>query len=152
MDPIYVVPIGVFIGIFVMFFIISLLSDLVIVAIAIGSAMIAYNIPSFYPEFQKLFSDIRILEQLGLSLPNEPDAQAIYLIGAVIVFAAALLCIPVLPFSATYRQMLGANKISRHDEEYIKRIVHEELERMKQESNQKGMPQAATQKTAPPIS
>jgi hypothetical protein len=135
MDSPIIIALAVFLGIFLMFFIISLLSDLLIVGIVLSSAVLAYFIPEIYQAsyFQGfLHNQLSFLQSFGISFPAELDAATYYLIGALIVFAGTLICIPVLPFSAVYRQMLGANKISGRDEHKVRAIVVEELELVRQ--------------------
>lgn len=132
MDSPFVVALLVFFGIFFMFLVISLLSDLVIVGIALGCAVVAYYIPSLYPEFYELLSaNLHGLQQFGITLPQQLDTQTHYLLAGLVVLIGTVACIPVLPFSATYRQMLGANKLSSQDDVHVKRLVAEELERLK---------------------
>ena len=121
----------VFAGIFLSFFFISLLSDLIIVGVALGTAAAAYFIPEWYPILFDMLKDTPIAMYLGLANPDQLDDATRYLVAAMLVFLATLVCIPVLPFSATYRQMLGANKIGRQDEAYIKSIIHTETEKKK---------------------
>jgi hypothetical protein len=122
---------AVFFGVFFVFFLISLLSDLWIVIVSLGAATLGYFIPTIYPEVQKLSIEIKVLESLGMTLPAQPTASSYYLLGIFLVCTGVLLCLPALPFSATYRQLLGANKISKQDEAYIQWVVKEEVERVK---------------------
>lgn len=132
MDSPFLIALIVFFGIFLMFVVISLLSDLVIVGIALACAVFAYYIPSVYPEIYEMLSAyLQGLQQFGIVLPAQLDSQTHYLLAALVVLGGTLVCIPVLPFSATYRQMLGANKLSSSDEIHVKRLVAEELERLK---------------------
>lgn len=127
MESPFVIAGLVFLGIFFMFFFISLLSDLVIVGVAVGSAVLAYNIPQFYPEFRDILNDLPFLHQVGLVLPHQADVQAYYMIAVLIILVGTLLCIPVLPFSATYRHMLGAQRISSRDEARIRDMIYAEV-------------------------
>ncbi|MDM8548073.1 hypothetical protein QUF61_16415 [Candidatus Venteria ishoeyi] len=116
----------VFAGIFLLFFFISLLSDLVIVGVALSTAIAAYFIPEWYPVLFEMLKDTQIPTYLGLAQPDKLDDASRYLVAVMLTVLATLVCIPVLPFSATYRQMLGANKIGRQDEAYIKTLIHME--------------------------
>jgi hypothetical protein len=132
MDSPFIIALLVFFGIFLMFVFISLLSDLVIVGVALACAVLAYYIPGFYPEiYEALSHSLQGLRQFGIVLPEQLDSSTHYLLAGLIVLGGTLICIPVLPFSATYRQMLGANKLSSGDEIHVKRLVAEELERLK---------------------
>ncbi len=154
MESPLVIAVLVFFGIFLMFLIISLLSDLVIVGIALSCAVLTYYLPDLYPEFYDLLSaNLKGLQQIGIVLPEQLDAQTHYLLAFLIVVAGTLACIPVLPFSATYRQMLGANKLSKHDETHVRRLFAEELERMKKKlAEEKARQKRASLKSAPELS
>jgi hypothetical protein len=135
MESPFVIAMLVFFGIFLMFFLISLLSDLFVIGIMISSAIFAYFIPEFYdsPNFQQFLTEnLRFMRMLGISFPEQLDAATHYLLGGMIMLAGTLACVPVLPFSAVYRQMLGANKISRSDELHVRTLVAEELELIRQ--------------------
>ena len=115
-----------------MFLAISLLSDIMIVAIALICAVLAYYLPNFYPEIYPLLAEnLKGLGRLGIVFPEHIDAQTHYLLAIILVLAGTIACIPVLAFSATYRQMLGANKISKQDEIFVRRLINEELEQMR---------------------
>jgi hypothetical protein len=127
MDSPWVFAVVVFFAIYLLFFIISLLADLYIVGVALIAAIFAYNIPKLYPTIQSTFSELKLLNNIGLQLPEQATTQAYYMVIAVVVVVSVFVCIPVLPFSATYRQMLGANRLSKHEEGCVKQLVHEEI-------------------------
>jgi len=127
MDSPWIFAIGAFLAVYLLFFIISLLADIYIVGIALVTAFFSYNVPRLYPELQSTLNDFGFLSKLGMSLSTTPTATDYYIIIGLAVLAAVFVCIPVLPFSATYRQMLGANRLSKHEEGCVKRLVHEEL-------------------------
>jgi len=127
MDNPFVIALLVFFGVFIMFFVISLLSDLLIVMLTLGSAFLAYFIPDWYPVFYEQVVNTPVANFLGLVEPAQLDAATTYVMGGLVVLTAALLSVPVLPFSATYRQILGANRIGRQDEAYILSLVQTEL-------------------------
>lgn len=156
MDSPWVLAIGVFFMIFLMFFFISLLADIVILGVALGCAVLAYNIPALYPDVTELLAGWDILRQLGVALPKEPTPAGYLTLGGMIVVLGTLACIPFLPFSGTYRQMLGANKIGRGDELYVKRLVGEEWERMRRKAleeqrKRKAAPEAKSAPEAKPV-
>jgi hypothetical protein len=128
MDTPLILAAVVFIGIFLMFFVISLLADLVVVGIALGSAVAAYFLPEWYPSFYEIMKDTLLLGYLGLTDPEQISTTGRYMMSVLIILGGTVLCIPALPFSATYRQMLGANKIGRQDEGYIKSLIKTELD------------------------
>lgn len=132
MDHPIVVAIIVFVCIYIAFLIIRLLADMFIVGIALACAVAAYSLEGFdlYPAFRDaLMVDIGLLAKLGVNLPEQPDPLAIYTIAAFIIMAGVIACLPFLPFSATYRKMLGVEKLSRKEEDKIKQWVQEELKR-----------------------
>lgn len=127
MDSPFIIAAIAFFGIFFMFFFISLLSDLVIILIALGSAFLAYNIPEYYGEFRDILNSVPSLQQVGLHLPQQPDVQAFYVLAILIIGIGTILCIPVLPFSATYRHMLGSYHLSKRDENRIRSMMYAEI-------------------------
>jgi hypothetical protein len=125
-----VVAILVFVSIYLVFLLIRLFADFFIVGIALGSATLAYHINSLYPEIIMILKESNLLNLLGMTLPEQPDDQAIYKIAGLIVVAAIMICIPILPFSATYRQLLGVeNPVYALKEAKIKGWIREEIER-----------------------
>jgi hypothetical protein len=135
MESPFLIALIVFFGIFILFFFISLLSDLFVIAIMISSATLAYFIPEFYdsPNFQQFLNEnLSFIRMLGMSFPEQLDTATHYVLAALIMLGGTLACVPVLPFSAVYRQMLGANKISRSDELHVRALVAEELELIRQ--------------------
>jgi len=128
MDTPLILALCVFFGIFLMFFFLSLLSDLLIIGIAVGCAAAAYFIPDWYPMLYEALQGSPLLTYLSLGAPETLSASNRYVLSALLTLLGALFCIPALPFSATYRQLLGANKIGRQDESYIKSLVRSELE------------------------
>lgn len=135
MESPIVVALFVFFGIILLFFVISLFSDLLIFAIILGSSILAYLVPEIYQaeNFQQvLHENLSFLDIFGVTFPAELDIGTHYLLAFLIMLGGTLLCVPVLPFSALFRQMLGANKISGRDEILVKRIIAEELELIRQ--------------------
>ncbi len=131
MDSPWALAIGVFLLIYILFFFISLLADMFIVGIALGCAVLAYHIPSLYPDIAQLAGEWSLLKQLGLALPAQATASAHMTLAVLLALVGTVACIPFLPFSATYRQMLGANKISKGDELYMRRLVEEEWDTLR---------------------
>ena len=101
------IGIAVFISIFLVFFLIRLFADFILVAIALGSAVLAYHIHQFYPEFLIVLQESGLLELLKITLPEQADNLAILIIAGLITATAIIISIPILPFSATYRFLLG---------------------------------------------
>lgn len=134
MDSPIVVAILVFFSIYAVFLLIRLFADFFLVGIALGSAVLAYNIKYFYPEFLMVLDEVKILNLLGITLPREhPDGGAIFVIASLIIIVAVLLSIPFLPFSATYRQLLGIeNPVFARKEEKVRAWIHEEIQRYNQ--------------------
>ena len=149
MDTPWILALIVFVGIFLMFVIISLLSDLLIIGTVLGCTAAAYFIPEWYPLFYEFIADTQIPVYLGLAAPvdNAPIEQAtIYTLTGLLIFFGTLVCIPALPFSATYRQILGANKIGKRDEAFVKALVKAEMDEFEQPKHK---PQQATRKPDP---
>ncbi len=128
MDTPVVIALIVFFGIFLMFFIVSLLSDLWIFLVSLGSAAAAYFMRDWYPMVFDVIKTSPVVQQLHLMPPDKLDSTTIFIIAGVLVVIATILCIPALPFSATYRQMLGANKLTRRDETFIRGLIKTELD------------------------
>lgn len=128
MDSPLVIALMVFVGIFVMFFIVSLLADLWIFVVSLGSAVAAYFMRDWYPMVFEVIKTSPIVQQLPLMPPDKLDSTTMFIVAGVLVVIATILCIPALPFSATYRQMLGANKLTRRDETFIRGLIKTELD------------------------
>ncbi len=132
------VAVLVFLSIYLMFFLISVFSDMYIVGIALTSAGLAYSIRGFeiYPylfEFLEYTGMVSLLNSLGLNLSAQADDWSVFLISTMIVISAVLLCIPFLPFSDTYRKILGVEKPVSTEEARIRRWILEEVERIRKE-------------------
>jgi len=128
MDTPVVIALIVFFGIFLMFFIVSLLSDLWIFLVSLGSAAAAYFMRDWYPMVFDVIKTSPVVQQLHLMPPDKLDSTTIFIVAGFLVVIATILCIPALPFSATYRQMLGANKLTRRDETFIRGLIKTELD------------------------
>jgi len=136
-----ILAIMVFFGIFLMFFFISLLSDLIIVTLTLGSAAAAYFIPEWYPIFYDTIKDTNLVNLLGLVSPDSLDLATKRVIAILLVLSATLIAIPVLPFSGTYRQILGANRIGRKDEAYISSVIAKQIKQQHKAKNSTTDPQ-----------
>ncbi len=137
MDAPWILALIAFFGIFLMFVIISLLADLLIIGAALGCAAAAYFMPSWYPLFFEFIQDTQLPVYLGLKAPLEGgglEQMTLYTMVGLLVFLGTLICIPALPFSATYRQVLGANKIGKRDEVFVRALVRSELDDFNQAS------------------
>lgn len=132
MDSPWVLALIAFFGIFLMFVIISLLADLLIIGTAVGCAAAAYFLPSWYPLFYDFVQNTQLPIYLGLTAPLESgglEQATLYAMMGLIILLGTLICIPALPFSGTYRFILGANsrKITKSDENYIRDLVRSEI-------------------------
>jgi hypothetical protein len=123
-----VVAILVFLSIYLIFLLIRLFADMFIVGIALASGVLAYQIKGHYPEFVSLLQDSPIVNLVGANLPAQSTSWSIFLIASIITLGAVLLCLPFLPFSATYRFMLGIEKPLFSEEAKIRGWIREELE------------------------
>lgn len=124
----------VLLGIYLIFFLIRLLADMVIVGIALTAAAFSYNIEKFYPHIRPILEDSSLVNLFNITLPQgNPDGGTIFFIAVVILVSAVLLCLPFLPFSATYRQMLGVEKPSEFQEAKLKKWITQEVERVQQQ-------------------
>jgi len=126
---------AVFAGVYMFFFLIRVFADMYLVGIALACAFAAFSIEgfNFYPEYREVLTELGMLNYLGLSLPPQPDTGAVLVICFFIVVAGVALCLPVLPFSATYRYMLGVERLTSEEETKIRRWVQEEIERREEE-------------------
>lgn len=125
----------VLLSIYLIFFLIRLLADMFIVGIALAAAVLSYNIEKFYPHIVPILEDSPLVNWFNVALPKgNPELGTIFFIAALITLLAVILCLPFLPFSATYRQMLGVEKPTEVQEARIKRWVYEEVNRLQEES------------------
>lgn len=123
----------VFVGIYILFVLIRLVADMFIVAVALFSAVAAYNIQGFYPDYLDGLEKLGILSILGLKFPPEPEAWSVLTIAGMIVLFGTLICLPALPFSATYRQILGVERLTQAEEAKIKGWIEAEMKRPEDE-------------------
>jgi hypothetical protein len=125
-----VVAILVFFSIYLIWFLIRLFADLFLVGIALVSALLAYNIESYYEQFLMVLQESNLLNLLSITLPEQADSMAIFKIASLITVAAVLVSIPILPFSATYRQLLGIeNPLFARKEAKVRGWIIEEIQR-----------------------
>lgn len=130
MESPILLAVAVFVSIFLVYFLIRLLADLIIVAIALGSAVLSYHINQFYPEFLLVLQESGLLELLKITLPEQPDNMAILIIAGLITSVAIIITIPILPFSATYRFLLGVEPsvyAQKKFQNWIGKAVKEQL-------------------------
>ncbi|HEC83967.1 MAG: hypothetical protein DRR08_08975 [Candidatus Parabeggiatoa sp. nov. 2] len=133
MESPIVVAIMVFAGIYLAFLLIRLFADFFLVAIALGSAVLAYHIHTFYPDFLMVLQESNILSLLKLTLPDQPTDEAIFIIAGLIAATAVLISIPILPFSAAYRLLLGVdNPAFAKKEAKVRGWIVEEIERYRE--------------------
>jgi hypothetical protein len=150
MDSPVVIALMVFFGIFLMFFIVSLLSDLWIFLVSLGSAAAAYFMRDWYPMVFDVIKTSPVVQQLHLMPPDKLDSTTMFIVAGVLVVIATILCIPALPFSATYRQMLGANKLTRRDETFIRGLIKTELDDLRKRLSMERQERQETKKTILP--
>jgi hypothetical protein len=77
------------------------------------------------------------LSAIGVHLPEKPTGWSVFFMSSLITVGGVLVCIPFLPFSATYRQLLGAERLNTTEEDRIKLWISEEVERMYEEDQAK---------------
>lgn len=137
MDSPFIVAILVFLGIYLVFFLIRLFADFILVGIALISAIFAYyflHYPDVYHTVIELSKELPILSMLfqKLGLPEQLellDQKTIIIIGSMITALAVLISIPFLPFSATYRFLLGVeNPVFQRKEAKVRGWIVEEIE------------------------
>lgn len=103
-----IIAILVFLSIYLVWYSFRFFADFCLVGIALGAAVLAYQIPNWYPIFHMIWEESSFLNIFSLDLPpDQPDIGATILIAILIIASAVLASIPFLPFSATYRMMLG---------------------------------------------
>ena len=131
MESPILVAISVFISIYIVWYLIRLFADFILVGIALGSAALAYNIHQFYPEFKMVLEESNILNVIHATLPQQLNADGVIVIISLIIFAAVLVSIPFLPFSATYRIMFGVENpvFFRRKEAKVRSWIYAEIER-----------------------
>ncbi|MCK5717117.1 MAG: hypothetical protein KAH77_06455 [Thiomargarita sp.] len=130
MDSPIVIAIIVFISIYVIWYLIRVFADFILVSIALSSAVLSYYIPNLYPSILVGLKEMNLLNILGMTwLPEQADFAAIIAIACLIVGVAVLISIPILPFSATYRSMLGIEgSVFKRKEAKIRQWIIEEVQ------------------------
>lgn len=130
MDSPTVVAILVFLSIYLIWFLIRLFADLFLVGIALVSAALAYNIESYYEQFLMVLQESNLLNLLSITLPEQANNLAVFKIACLITGTAVLISIPILPFSATYRHLLGIeNPLFARKEAKVRGWIIEEIQR-----------------------
>ncbi|OQW93415.1 MAG: hypothetical protein BWK79_11275 [Beggiatoa sp. IS2] len=130
-----IIAIIAFLSIYLMFLLIRIFADMFIVGIALVGALAAYSIRGFdlYSSFRQGLEGFESLKKLldfvGLGIPEQPDILGISIMVVIIVMGCLLVCLPFLPFSATYRQILGVEKLTRKEETRVRQWINEEIER-----------------------
>jgi hypothetical protein len=136
-DSPFIIAILVFLGIYLVFFFIRLFADFILVGIALISAIFTYyflHSPDVYHTVIDFSKEIHILNLLfqHFGLPEQLeqlDRKAIIAIGGMITALAVLISIPFLPFSATYRFLLGVeNPVFQRKEAKVRGWIVEEIE------------------------
>lgn|GEM_PF-1087855 len=131
LSPTLVAAIAIFIGIYIVFFLIRIFADMVIVGFALTAAIATFYIDEFYDQYLALLGDAPILKMMGLVLPPQPETWAVFSIAGLLLVLAVLACIPFLPFSETYRFILGIEKVSMEkNEAKVRQWMAEEIENL----------------------
>ena len=123
-----VMAVLIFLSIYLVFFLIRVLADMVIVGVALMSAVVVYNMPAFYVEYRNFLQSIIPFNKIGLKLAEQGDGASYLIIAVCLLLAAVLVCLPFLPFSATYRQILGVERMNKSDETKIRQWIAEEMD------------------------
>jgi hypothetical protein len=122
--------VAVFLSIYIVFFLlIRLFSDMAIVGASLVCAGIAFLIPPYYSAFRDLFHSVGLFASIGLKLPETPTTFGMTIIATLIVMVGVLICLPFLPFSETYRTLLGVGK-ANITEAQVKQLITDELARV----------------------
>lgn len=127
----------VFLGIYLVFFLIRLFADMMLVGIALSCAVAAFSITSFYPQYREMLQDLKFLSLLGIQIPEEPTTWGVFIISCFIIILGVILSLPFLPFSQTYRQMLGVEKLSLVEEERVRTWVSEEIDNLLEDDEER---------------
>lgn len=126
-----VLAILVFLGTYLLFFLIRVLADMAIFGIVLGCSVAVYSIQGFdlYSDFRTfLMTDLKITSKLGLAFSEQPDAISLIMMAALIGVAGLIVCLPFLPFSETYRKILGVERLSRVEQAKIQAWIRSEIE------------------------
>jgi len=122
-----IIAFTVFISIYLIFFLlIRLFADMAIVGTSLVCAGIAFLIPPYYSSFKELIQGIGIISSLGLKIPDSPTLVGMLIIASFVVLLGVLICLPFLPFSETYRTILGIGKLGV-TEIQVKQLINDEL-------------------------
>lgn len=125
------VAIAVFITIYLSYLLIRLFADFFLVSIAIGSAFLVYQIPDpdWYAIYSTILTETPLLKSMfSSSLPAQPDPNTILSIATLIIILAIIISLPFLPFSATYRVLLGIElPVFRRKERKVRHWIHQEI-------------------------
>ncbi|OUD12389.1 hypothetical protein [Thioflexithrix psekupsensis] len=122
---------AVFVAVYLVFFLIRVFADMYLVTVALLCGVAAYGIEgfNFYKEYRELLIESGISKYLSLNLSTTPDTGSIAVVAFFIIMVGVILCLPMLPFSATYRAMLGVERLTDDEERRIRRWVREEIDR-----------------------
>lgn len=126
-----VLAIIVFLGIYLLFFLIRVLADMAIFGIVLGCSVAVYSIQGFdlYDDFRNFFvTDLKITAKLGLIISEQPDAISLITMATIIGLVGLAICLPFLPFSETYRKILGVERLSRVEQAKIQAWIRSEIE------------------------
>ena len=122
-----IIALAVFVSIYLIFFLlIRLFADMAIVGTSLVCAGIAFLIPPYYSSFKELIQGIGIISSLGLKIPDSPTLVGMVIIASFVVLLGVLICLPFLPFSETYRTILGMGKLGV-TEIQVKQLINDEL-------------------------
>ena len=83
-----------FVCVYIIFFVLKVLADIFIFVVAVGAGFVTVKALNAYPETHLL------AESFGISLPPNMTDEAMIIVTMIIASIAALICIPILPFSS----------------------------------------------------
>jgi hypothetical protein len=122
-----IIALAVFVSIYLIFFLlIRLFADMAIVGTSLVCAVVAFLIPPYYSSFREIIQGIGLVSSLGLKIPENPTMVGMVIISSFVVMLGVLICLPFLPFSETYRSLLGVGK-SGITETQVKQLINDEL-------------------------
>lgn len=108
----------VFFGTWFAFLMIRLFANIILFGMVCGSAVLAYNIPEFYPDILVVMQELKFLHILNLSMSVQPTPESFFVIAILIMGTTMLISIPILPFTGLSR--LTRSKFHRWAVEEIK--------------------------------
>jgi hypothetical protein len=121
-----IIAVAVFLSIYLIFFLlIRLFADMAIVGTSLLCAGVAFLIPPYYESFRGVIQSIGVIGSLGLKIPETPTMVGMTVIACFVIAIGVLICLPFLPFSETYRAILGGKP--GVTETQVKQLINDEL-------------------------